>query len=46
MLDGYRRCQREQCGALQRYQQGQWVTLDRPRATPDPVSQAEQAALW
>ncbi len=46
MLDGYRRCQREQCGALQHYEQGQWVTFERQRVAPDPVAfQTEQAAL-
>ena len=44
--DSYRRCQRDQCGALQRFEQGHWVTLDRPRVAHNPVVQAEQAALW
>ncbi len=45
--DTYRRCQRWQCGALQRYEQGQWVTLERQKATHGAAaSQAEQAALW
>lgn len=46
MLDGYRRCLREQCGALQRLEQGHWVTIERPRVGHNPVAGAEQAALW
>ena len=43
--DNYRRCQRDQCGALQRYEQGHWITIERQRS-PHDVVQVEQAALW
>ena len=35
-VDTYRRCQREQCRTLQRYEHGHWVTIERHRSLHDP----------